>query len=155
MNAKRIVLALSLCCLAGFAFAASDVPTYSIENGYSVGYDIVAADVGSSFDITIGIGVTDNIQAQVSFMPGSGVFDQYRLFGLSYSLLPKLGVTMAFGQNITDSALVSSVGLYTDAFGRSVGGLTTAFRIKLDYTAKFSDISDGLLRVGLAAVIGL
>lgn len=156
MNAKRILAAIALICAVGFVSVAQDVPVFSVENGYSVGFDVNASNVGSSFDMTIGIGVSDKIQALVSFLPGDGsIYDQYRLFGLSYSIFSKLGVSMLYGRNVTDAAPVAGVGLYSDVFGRDVGGLSTAFRIKLDYLAKLSDYSDGLMRVGLAAVIGL
>jgi|WetSurMetagenome_2_1015567.scaffolds.fasta_scaffold981572_1 hypothetical protein len=156
MNAKRILTALVLCCAACLAVAAAeaDVPVISIENGFSIGYDISASDVGSAFEFTLGVGVTDKIQAQVTFLKGDGaIYDDYRLLGLSYLVMPKLGVTTLFGQNTT--ATVAGVGLYSNIFERSVGGLTTALKLKLDYLANVADYSDGLFRFGLVAVVGM
>ena len=159
MNAKRILIALILCCAACLAVSAAeaDVPIISIENGYSVGYDISASDIGSAFELTLGIGVTDKIQAQVSFLKGDGgaVYNDYRLLGLSYLVMPKLGITTFFGQRATAVATIAGVGLYSNIFERSVGGLTTALKVKLDYLGNVADYSDGLFRIGLAAVVGM
>jgi hypothetical protein len=158
MSFKRILVALALCCAACLAVSAAeaDVPVISIENGYSVGYDLAASDVGSAFEFTLSVGVTDKIQAQVSFLNGDGgVYDDYRLLGLSYLVMPKLGIATLFGQNATAPAAVAGVGLYSNIFERSVGGLSTALKLKLDYLAPVGDYSAGLFRFGLAAVVGM
>jgi hypothetical protein len=159
MNVKRILIALVLCCAACLAVSAAeaDVPVISIENGYSVGYDLSASDVGSAFEFTLGVGVTDRIQAQVSFLNGDGgtVYNDYRLLGLSYLVMPKLGVTTFFGQRQTAVATVAGLGLYSNVFERSVGGLTTALKLKIDYLAPVNSFDTGLFRFGFAAVVGM
>jgi hypothetical protein len=161
MNAKRFAAAAALACIlcmAGAAQAAkasSDVPLISIENGYAAGYNLTSNDFGTSFDLSLGFGVTDKLQLYFTNLAGDGgtIFPAYRLFGVSYALLPKLGLITSLGK--TGTTNVVGLGVYSMLFSREVGGLSTFFKLKLDYIMPMSDFSGGLVRIDMLAGIGI
>jgi hypothetical protein len=160
MNTKRIALVLALGCILGLAaFAqAADVPMISLENGYSLGYSFSGSALGTAFDLTLGFGLSDKIQAQASFLQGDGgatVFHNYRLLGLAYSMMPKLGVTVLLGQDTTATAAVVGLGLYSTLLSRDNAGLRTTLKLRLDYIAPVTSYSTGIIRLGLAAGLGM
>lgn len=137
------------------------VPTVSLENAYDFGYNLATNSIGSAFRFTIGIGLTDKLQGGFSFVNGDGVsFQNYRLLGLSYSFLPRLGVTLSIGSQTSGAGSpfpVVGVGVYSTLFGKSVqGSLQTGLRLLIDYLAPAGiGIASGTIRVGLSAMVGM
>jgi hypothetical protein len=161
MFAKRFAAALALACLlclTGAAQAAkpsTGTPLISIENGYAAGFNMSSSDFGTSFDLSLGFGVTDQLQLYFTNLAGDGgtVFPAYRLFGASYALLPKLGLMTSLGK--TGTTNVVGIGAYSLLFEREIGGLSTFFKLKLDYIMPLSDFAGGLVRIDMLAGLGL
>ncbi len=159
MNVKKTAAALALGLTLNFGIAAlaAEQPIFTIENGYSAGYNVGTSNVGSAFDITMGFGISENLQAQVSFTQGDGgSFANYRLFALAYAVAPKLGVTTLVGMNTTAATSVVGIGLYSNLLTRIItGSLQTGLRLKLDYIAPVTNYSGGVIRLGLSAALGM
>ena len=159
MNVKKTAAALALGLTLNFGIAAlaAEQPIFTIENGYSAGYNVGTSNVGSAFDITMGFGISENLQAQVSFIQGDGgSFANYRLFALAYAVAPKLGVTTLIGMNTTAATSVVGIGLYSNLLTRIItGSLQTGLRLKLDYIAPVTNYSGGVIRLGLSAALGM
>jgi hypothetical protein len=161
MNAKRIIAALALACVLCMAGAAQaspkgvDVPLLAIENGYAMAYSITGNDFGTSFDLSIGIGVTDRIQLYFSNQPGDGgaTFPVRRLFSLAYTIAPKIGISTYLGSS--GGAAVTGIGLFSSVFEREVGGLTTGLKLKLDYITPLTSFTGGLVSIDIVAAIGI
>lgn len=162
MNTKRIaalaalIIALGLSAF-GQATTEAAMPLITIENGYSAGFNVGNSKIGNAFEIVLGLGLTDRIQAQTIFIQGDGAnFDTYRLLGLAYGVLPRIGVITMMGLDTTAAASVAGLGLYSNLFTRNVAGsLQTGLRLKLDYIAPVTSFATGLLRFGLAAYVGM
>lgn len=160
---KRIALTALLGALVAFgAFcqnvgAAQPTPTISIENGFDSGYNINSNNTGSSYRMAVGFGLTDNLQAEFSFLSGGTNFDSYTLLGLNYALLSKAGMTLFVGKDTSGTtADVAGVGIWTLVFGRSVqGSLQTGLRIRVDYIAPVQNFNEGLVRVGMGVFVGM
>jgi hypothetical protein len=159
MRTQRIAvaLAIALSLAAAQAATAQDVesPVISIESGFQAGYSLSDSDVGSSMDFALGFGLSDKLQAEVSFVQGDAVFHSYRLLGLSYAIAPRIGVTMLAGRNETP-ATVAGLGFYATILSRNVSGsLQTSLKAKLNYIAPVADYSTGVAGFGLAVSIGM
>jgi len=159
MNLRKTAMGLALGCALNFGIVAlaAEQPILTIENGYSAGYNVGTSKVGSAFDITMGFGMSENLQAQVSFIQGDGSsFANYRLFALAYAVAPKLGVTTLVGMDTTAAASVVGIGLYSNLLTRVItGSLQTGLKLKLDYIAPVTNYSGGVIRLGLSAALGM
>jgi hypothetical protein len=157
MNAKKLCIVAALCGLLAFAVQAqsTEAPLISLENGFSVGYAFSSSDIGTTLDLTFGIGVADKVQALVSLVQGDSVIDDYRLLGLAYSVAPKLGIATFFGQG-TASGNVVGLGLFSNLMSRGVaGGLQTGLKLRIDYLAPATSFDTGVFSFGLAASLGM
>jgi hypothetical protein len=163
MNAKRLAAAAALACIlcmtgaAQAAKASTDVPLISIENGYAFGYGVSTSNFGSSLDFTIGIGITDKLQFSFTTLPGDTTtsFPAFRLFGLAYSIAPKIGVSTIIGRNTTANVDVVGLGIFSNLLQRDVGGVSTALKIKLNYVTPTSDFTAGFVQTTISASIGI
>ena len=159
MNVKKTVAALALGCALHFGIVAQVVeqPIFTIENGYSAGYNVGTSTIGSAFDITMGFGISENLQAQVSFIQGDGVhFNNYRLFALAYAIAPKLGITTLVGMDTTAATSIAGIGLYSKLLTRVISGsLQTGLKLRLEYLAPVTNYSGGVIRLGLSAGLGM
>ncbi len=163
MNAKRVLLAVVLVCLLCIAGAAqtgkAGLPSIiSIENGYGVGYNFDAENIGTGFNFSLGLNVADNLQVLLSFVDGDTNYGDYRLFGLAYTITPQIGVTTTIGQKTAGTPAtgpVAGLGLYTTLLQREIGDIKTALKIKLDYLTLLSAFEQGVLRVDIMASIGI
>jgi hypothetical protein len=140
--------------------SAQGIPTVSIENGVELGYNLATNDVGSAFRISIGIGLTDKLQGEFSFVTGDGGnFPNYRLLELAYEIVPRIGASVSIGSQIPAAGLtipVAGVGIYANLFGRSgQGSLQTGLKLRLDYLAQAAAFQTGLIRLGVAATLGM
>jgi hypothetical protein len=165
MNAKRIAAAIALACIlcmtgaAQAAKSSSDVPLISIENGYAFGYTLSTSNFSSSLDFSIGLGLTDKLQFYFTTLPGDGlgtpVFPAFRLFGLAYSIAPKIGVATIIGRNTTANAEVVGLGIFSNLLQRDIGDVSTALKLKLNYVAPMSDFTAGFVQTTISASIGI
>jgi hypothetical protein len=163
MNVKKVLIAVALVCLICIAGTAqsgkSGVPSIiSIENGYGVGYNFDAEDIGTGLNFTLGLSVADNLQVLLSFVNGDTYYGSYRLFGLAYDIVPKIGVTTTVGTKTAGTpatGAVAGLGLYMTLLQREVGDIKTALKIKLDYLTLLSNFEQGVLRTDITVSIGI
>lgn len=154
LTAVLLALALSLAAQAAFA-QAEESPGISFENGFQACYKFSGSSVGSALNFGFGFGLSDKVQAQVSFVKGDAVFDSYSLLGLSYALGPRIGVTMTVG-NGTASGTVAGIGLYSVLMSRNVSGsLQTSLKLKLNYLAPAAAYAQGIVAFGLSVGVGI
>jgi hypothetical protein len=161
MNTRRTTVLALACALAlgaagGSAFAKSaEFPLVSIENGYLGGYNLGSSDVGSGLDFAIGFALTDKLQAKLAFVQGDASYHSYRLFGLSYALIPRLAFTSLFG--LDANAAGSAVGLSMDVrlLSNVVSeSLQTSLKLSFGYIAPVASYDTGVINFGVAASIG-
>jgi len=160
-----VVLFLATLAVSAVSAQESDVPTIAIENGFDSGYNLNLAtpNIGSSWRLSLCIGLAQKIDAQFAFLIGDGTanFPAYRLLGLDYFIGPALGLSVYVGQETIPGTTVvvnavTGMGMFLDVFSRTLpGALRTSLRIRADYLTPVTDVSKGLLRFGLAAIIGI
>lgn len=175
MNTRRFfatVLVLGLCAAGAFAQAAggpgggpvsaSVQPTVSVQMGSDFGYNLGTRDIGSSFDMSLMLTLTDNLQAAVTFLNGDGTnFQGYRLLELYYSVIPRLGAVVSAGAQVPaagPAVPAMGVGLYSNILGRNVqGSLQTGLRLLVGYLAPIggAGFSTGTIRFGIVAWLGM
>ena len=157
MGRNRLAAVLVLSVLVAVSAAAQDIPTISVENGFDLGYNLTS-NLGSSFHIAVGVGLTDKLQAEFEFLSGDTVnFPKYSLLGLNYAILPRLGACLTIGQNTTGAAVnVAGIGLYANLFQRNVqGSLQSGLRVRVDYIAPVTGFANGLVRIGTSVFVGM
>jgi hypothetical protein len=163
---RAAILLLTVCAgtasaqgLAGQGAAAVSPPTVSIQMGYDVGFNVGTSDVGSAFDMSLILAMTDNLQVGVTFLNGDGAqFQSYRLLDFYYALLPRVGALISIGSQTTGATgAVAGLGLYSNIIGKDVAGsLQTGLRLLVDYLAPLgTGFNTGTIRLGIVAWVGV
>jgi hypothetical protein len=159
MGRDRLAIFLLLGILVATCAGAQAIPTVALENGVELGYNLSTNNVGSAFRISMCIGLTDKLQGEFSFISGDGVnFQSYGLLELAYEIVPRIGATVSMGTQTTGGGpfAVAGMGIYANLFGRSgQGSLQTGLRLRVDYLAPATAFQSGLIRMGVAANLGM
>jgi len=166
MNTLRTSAAVLLLLLGAIALPAQAVtgtgpapslPTVTVQMGYDLGYNVKNAKVGSSFDMSLLLTLTDSLQAGVTFLNGDGSqFAGYQLLDLYYSFLPRVGTLLSIGSETAAGTAVAGLGVYSNVIGRNAGGVQTGLRLLVDYLAPLgSGFTSGTFRLGIVAWVGV
>jgi len=158
MGRNRLAAVLVLSVLVAVSAAAQDIPTISVENGFDLGYNLATNNIGSAFHISVAVGLTDRLQGEFDFVTGDGTanFQNYRLLGLNYAIVPRFGACVEVGQNITAAVAVAGIGLYANLFERNVqGSLQAGLKLRVDYIAPTTGFANGLVRIGTSVTVGM
>jgi hypothetical protein len=153
------VLAVSAQGVPAGTVAASPPPLVTIQMGYDVGYNVGTSSVGNSFDMSLILGLTDNLQVGVSFLSGgTAAFASYQLIELYYTVLPKLGAVISMGSTVpAGPSPVVGLGVYSNVLGKDVqGSMQTGLRLLVDYLAPLgTSFNTGTIRLGVMAWVGM
>ena len=164
MDARRLlaaVLVLGSCAMGAGAQAAAQ-PTVTVQMGSDFGYNLGTQNVGSAFDMSLMLALSDNLQAAVTFLNGDATnFQSYRLLELYYSVIPRLGAIVSVGSQTSGAGspfAVAGLGLYSNILGRTVqGSLQTGLRLLVGYLMPVGNASfnTGTIRLGVVAWVGM
>ncbi|MDR1909512.1 MAG: hypothetical protein LBQ35_06320 [Spirochaetaceae bacterium] len=138
---------------AGFGYSLSDA------SGYAIGTGQLGGVVNFGFKIAVldnfGVGFDSLIAGS-----GSAVAPLFAGIRLAYNIIPQAGAAIGFGVTGfggSPSAPALSLGIYGDLFQRRsvLTGITTGFRLRLDYIAPAGDIARGAFVFAPAFSFGL
>jgi hypothetical protein len=163
---KKILTVLAVALLAVGSLAAqvpgagssrgggsnSETKVFAIEMGTGFAYDIDAKSSSATQTVAAAFGLTDAVQAGFLVIKGDANNHSFNLVKIAVYPITDLAVNLEFGSS-TAAAITSGFGLSYNVFRNSSSGLTTALQGNVGY--RFSDVSKGVLALGLNLKVGL
>ena len=176
MNKHRpilLYLVLVLACGSISLFAQTpatvgnvDSKAISIEVGMNTGLGVATSAITVGRYFSLGLTISDNLVVgfqNLSAQAGTNV-DTYNLFKLCYFLNPILGFNIDVGNDtvvsgtpaVTTNNVAAGVGIFYNIFkSRSDTGISTAFKLKVEYPFDTRGINAGDVVVGIGTTFGI
>lgn len=150
-----LLVALATAAAVAQTATASQVIEYkvfSVEAGVNAGYIVGANTMAAGTSFGLNFVVADNMSVGVQT---TNIGTGFNMFKLSYYLNPSIGFSAHIG---TTAGPVTAAGMgafINMARNNPSSGLANAYKIKIDYLFKTSDITTGTLAVAMAMSLGI
>lgn len=128
----------------------------TLELGLPLGYSLADGSLiaGRAFALSIAIADKFSVGIATTQVGTVAPLTNYKLFTLSYGIIPLLGTTLSIGQ--AGANVGAGLGFYSTLLEtKSLNGLSTALRLKIDYLFDTGNVAAGSIVFTTGIVFGI